>query len=367
MTLAAKARASESTTAKERAPRREPAKSKTGGLPCHSASATASGAIDPTATIVQIPRKRANLRRRAAQRLAELYRLAVLRREHRFHIDPGRWAFVLAATLACGKAGVMPLPGRQRAIRWHGLDLISFREAIQRCDVGHFDDDELATIMAAVERWQAEHGPQLITPSVLGAMLQLTSAGRQVCRILTIDAVDEPKAERKARVAVGRRERDRQTKRAKRGRRPREVYEAGSVERAKPWEAVGVSRRTWYRRKVDGTGVSAHDISSVRAPTQLCHGEEPSPRRRSRRPSGERPVDVAAPASPLAAPGAEPGITSRAGVGFAHKTPLRGGAADEGAGIDTAAREAKREAARRGYAGRRRRRLASQRPERAVR
>jgi hypothetical protein len=155
MTLAAKARASESTTAKERAPRREPAKSKTGGLPCHSASATASGAIDPTATIVQIPRKRANLRRRAAQRLAELYRLAVLRREHRFHIDPGRWAFVLAATLACGKAGVMPLPGRQRAIRWHGLDLISFREAIQRCDVGHFDDDELATIMAAVERWQA--------------------------------------------------------------------------------------------------------------------------------------------------------------------------------------------------------------------
>ena len=25
-----------------------------------------------------------------------------------------------------------------------------------------------------------------------------------------------------------------------------------SVERAKPWEAEGVSRRTWYRRKADG-------------------------------------------------------------------------------------------------------------------
>ena len=29
---------------------------------------------------------------------------------------------------------------------------------------------------------------------------------------------------------------------------PRAEYEAQSVERAKPWEALGISRATWYRR-----------------------------------------------------------------------------------------------------------------------
>lgn len=29
---------------------------------------------------------------------------------------------------------------------------------------------------------------------------------------------------------------------------PRAEYEAHSIERAKPWEALGISRTTWYRR-----------------------------------------------------------------------------------------------------------------------
>lgn len=29
---------------------------------------------------------------------------------------------------------------------------------------------------------------------------------------------------------------------------PRAEYEAHSIERAKPWEALGISRATWYRR-----------------------------------------------------------------------------------------------------------------------
>lgn len=29
---------------------------------------------------------------------------------------------------------------------------------------------------------------------------------------------------------------------------PRAEYEAQSIERAKPWEALGISRTTWYRR-----------------------------------------------------------------------------------------------------------------------
>jgi len=36
----------------------------------------------------------------------------------------------------------------------------------------------------------------------------------------------------------------------------RSSYEAASLEQAKPWEAEGISRRSWYRRrKPAGTGV----------------------------------------------------------------------------------------------------------------
>jgi FixJ family two-component response regulator len=30
--------------------------------------------------------------------------------------------------------------------------------------------------------------------------------------------------------------------------RPRAEYEANSLSRTRPWEAMGISRRTWYRR-----------------------------------------------------------------------------------------------------------------------
>lgn len=29
---------------------------------------------------------------------------------------------------------------------------------------------------------------------------------------------------------------------------PREEYEANSISRAKPWESLGISRATWYRK-----------------------------------------------------------------------------------------------------------------------
>jgi uncharacterized protein (DUF2384 family) len=32
-------------------------------------------------------------------------------------------------------------------------------------------------------------------------------------------------------------------------------YEAGSLSKAKPWEAEGISRRTWYRRQKTGAEV----------------------------------------------------------------------------------------------------------------
>src|SRR4051812_36858876 len=120
---------------------------------------------------IQFPRRRVTLRARAAQRLAELYRLAAFSRTNGVFLDPDTWAFVLAATLACGKPGHYQITGRQRWVRSHGLDLLSLREAVQRCGFDKLGDDELAAKIHAVERWQSEHGVHLITGAKLGQML----------------------------------------------------------------------------------------------------------------------------------------------------------------------------------------------------
>jgi hypothetical protein len=103
--------------------------------------------------------------------------------------------------------------------------------------------DELSRMIDAVLakplRWRADK---------LAARLNLTEAERTQLSIRTIGAIDMTKAERDA----ARKARKRQAKREKRhkqGIKPRDEYIAESKQRTKPWEAVGISRRTWYRHR----------------------------------------------------------------------------------------------------------------------
>lgn len=78
--------------------------------------------------------------------------------------------------------------------------------------------------------------------------LRLTREERRMLGITTIGAIDEGKAARTKR----RRDMDRARKAAQRkaaGAVPRGQYEGGSIANARPWEAEGISRRTWYRRR----------------------------------------------------------------------------------------------------------------------
>lgn len=81
---------------------------------------------------------------------------------------------------------------------------------------------------------------------------RVTLEQRTVLGLTTIGAIDCGKGERTKR----RKARERKRKAAARqaaGAKPRAVYEAASAKRAKPWAELGISRRTWYRRK-RGTG-----------------------------------------------------------------------------------------------------------------
>jgi hypothetical protein len=94
-----------------------------------------------------------------------------------------------------------------------------------------------AKIIAKPFRWRADK---------LAARLGLTEDERRRHRITTIGAIDLTKEQRKAR----RRLRDRLLKEARRrhaGAKQRDDYEANSLMRTRPWERVGMSRRSWYR------------------------------------------------------------------------------------------------------------------------
>jgi hypothetical protein len=96
----------------------------------------------------------------------------------------------------------------------------------------------LATVLAKPLRFRAD---------TLGARLGLREVERSRLRIRTIGAIDLTKAERLARRRDRKRVRRIGCRRAQ-GIRPRAVYEATSASRTKPWEAQGISRRTWERR-----------------------------------------------------------------------------------------------------------------------
>jgi hypothetical protein len=82
----------------------------------------------------------------------------------------------------------------------------------------------------------------------LAEMLGVTYAMRKRLGLTTIGANDFTKRQRNARRKQRRRERDMsrlEAKRRAKGAKPR----ADSAARTKPWEAEGISRRTWYRHR----------------------------------------------------------------------------------------------------------------------
>jgi hypothetical protein len=86
----------------------------------------------------------------------------------------------------------------------------------------------------------------------LGARLGLREADRTRLRITTVGSVDVTKAEREAARRVRKRQAKQEKRRAK-GTLTRQEYEQRAINRAKPWIAAGISRRTWYRRQSKST------------------------------------------------------------------------------------------------------------------
>jgi hypothetical protein len=96
-----------------------------------------------------------------------------------------------------------------------------------------------AEAIAKRHKWKADR---------LAGRLNLYEAERSRLGITTIGAVDADRAKRLARRRQRARERDQQRRRDQ-GAKTRAEYEAQSLSRTKPWEALGISRRTYERRR----------------------------------------------------------------------------------------------------------------------
>ena len=87
-----------------------------------------------------------------------------------------------------------------------------------------------------------------LPPKALGAMVRLTNRERERLRLWRIAPVDMTADELIEQRKAKRRTRARLTRR-KAGAAARADYLAKSKSKSKPWEAEGISRTTWYRRR----------------------------------------------------------------------------------------------------------------------
>jgi hypothetical protein len=103
--------------------------------------------------------------------------------------------------------------------------------------------DQIAGLLdEAIEhprRWKAD---------TLGWVLRLTAGDRARLGVTTIGAFDLGRAARTQRLKGRKRSRAEAERRAA-GAKTRAEYLADSLSRKKPWEAEGISRRTWERRR----------------------------------------------------------------------------------------------------------------------
>ncbi|MBR1156585.1 hypothetical protein [Bradyrhizobium sp. JYMT SZCCT0428] len=196
--------------------------------------------MNTTGRHTEIARRYGDKRKRepfsiAAKRVSELTRLFAARYRGALpDDDAGRDdAFVMVHHLACR-------PDAERRIPlWLGLHAPWMA-------VGEIRD-LTATAIAKPFRWKADK---------LAKRLNLIEADRQRLGITTIGAVDVDKAARLTRRKERARLR-REHQRRSAGAQKRIDYEANSLSRTKPWEAMGISRRTWYRRHTNPGGTSA--------------------------------------------------------------------------------------------------------------
>ncbi len=204
--------------------------------------------------------KKISHRRLAALTMAQLYSLAKCHREAGDALDAGAWLQVAANILSSAPPGTEGSRRGRDAPLTFGLSDASLAEAAIRIGV-NFTPDQIERQVAMTQDWRALEAKlagkpvyRPMRPDTIGRLLGVTEATRrdaQAWLIGTYDGSPKDRAEAYRQREAERRRRDR----AEKGARPHSRSEA----QRKPWEAAGLSRRSWYRLppELRGTNSSA--------------------------------------------------------------------------------------------------------------
>lgn len=204
----------------------------------------------------------------ATRRRNELINLAKHRNANGGRVDHPVFIFVMAQALASALPGKYRV--KNRIVTWHGLDRVSLAKTVFEAGLGKLgcDDDLIERALSRVNS-----GPA-IGSDTAGRLLNLTAEERDLLSIRTMEAMDESRADREARRSEERRLRDAERKRrARAGQcKPRAEWLAACLTASKPWESMGVSRRTYQRRIRAVTGLSAETYNAVAglSVSQVC-------------------------------------------------------------------------------------------------
>jgi hypothetical protein len=128
------------------------------------------------------------------------------------------------------------------------------------------ESDEADRLLASVK------GVRTPSTRELGQRVRLTNDQRDRLGLRQIAACDVTEEQR----IELRKAKRRANARKRRGCVPRQVYEAKSISKQKPWEAEGISRRTWYyRRKRGETSVRPDQKNGAIGHKLRCTSMEP--------------------------------------------------------------------------------------------
>ncbi len=122
---------------------------------------------------------------------------------------------------------------------------------------------------------QIELNPRRYRAKTLGGLLRFTGEEWKRLRLRTIEPIDMTKEERRAFSHALYIERRRRKKR----QTPRAEWLARSLSRTKPWEAEGISRSTWERRRNKALTQVGGNKDSIRRHTCVSEGGATSQRK----------------------------------------------------------------------------------------
>lgn len=232
-------------------------------------------------------------RGRASRRLGDCRHVMGTSRERANNLDSWRaFGFICGNALALFRAGRYRIPCKQGFAVWPDCTVevalgnkesaarLMIEGLINECDdpsIGEAIEEAIAAGMHAGEAW-TEKNRKLVSDDEVARRLGVTAAERRDLGLRTVGAIDATREERQEEARDRKRQRDRARAHHKRraaGKMTRQEYESRSTAGIKPWEAMGVSRRTYYRRlnanPQDGTSESPHYCWINGLATDLCH------------------------------------------------------------------------------------------------